>query len=132
MLAAQLGPRLRALGTSAAYVKWGLDVQEDALREGAGPRDPGFGEEPREAWGVLGTDDDARARRDRAGPLRRVLRADGAGDPPRSGGAAPPAADLAPPAAEVAPPVPLEAGIETLRVIEAARASSAERAVVPL
>ena len=29
-------------------------------------------------------------------------------------------------------PVPLSAGIETLRVIEAARRSSAERAVVPL
>jgi predicted dehydrogenase len=30
------------------------------------------------------------------------------------------------------PPVPLSAGIQTLRVIEAARASSAERAVVSL
>jgi hypothetical protein len=30
------------------------------------------------------------------------------------------------------PPVPLSAGIETLRVIEAARRSSAERAVVLL
>ena len=60
MLAAQPGPRLRALGTRAAYVKWGLDVQEDSLREGARPRDPGFGEEPPEAWGLLGTEDDAR------------------------------------------------------------------------
>ena len=46
MLAAQPGPRLRALGSRAAYVKWGLDVQEAALREGARPDDPGFGEEP--------------------------------------------------------------------------------------
>jgi predicted dehydrogenase len=30
------------------------------------------------------------------------------------------------------PPVPLEAGIETLRIIEAARRSSAERAGIPL
>jgi predicted dehydrogenase len=30
------------------------------------------------------------------------------------------------------PPVPLSAGLETLRVIEAARRSSAERGVVPL
>jgi predicted dehydrogenase len=30
------------------------------------------------------------------------------------------------------PPVPLEAGIATLRVIEAARRSSAERTVIPL
>jgi hypothetical protein len=46
--------------------------------------------------------------------------------------AEPPAA--APPAAALpaAPPVPLAAGIATLRVIEAARASSAQRVVVPL
>ena len=62
MLAAQAGPRFRALGTSAAYVKWGLDVQEAALRAGADPRDPGFGEEPQEAWGTLGADDDRRGR----------------------------------------------------------------------
>ena len=30
------------------------------------------------------------------------------------------------------PPVPLEAGIATLRVIEAAQASAAQRVVVPL
>ncbi len=46
MLAAQAGPRLRALGSTAAYVKWGLDVQEAALRSGASPRDPGFGDDP--------------------------------------------------------------------------------------
>ncbi len=57
MLAAQVGPRFRALGTRAAYVKWGLDVQEEALREGRGPGDPGFGEEPPEAWGRLGSDE---------------------------------------------------------------------------
>ena len=55
MVAAQAGPRFRVLGTSAAYVKWGLDVQEAALRAGADPRDPGFGEEPQEAWGTLGS-----------------------------------------------------------------------------
>ena len=59
MLAAQPGPRLRALGSRAAYVKWGLDVQEEALESGARPGEPGFGEDPPEAWGLLGTEDGA-------------------------------------------------------------------------
>ena len=82
MMAAQAGPRLRALGTRAAYVKWGLDVQEAALREGADPRDA------RLRRGAPGGVGDARSRRrpaaagrDRAGPLRGVLRGRGARDP---------------------------------------------------
>jgi scyllo-inositol 2-dehydrogenase (NADP+) len=115
MMAAQLGPRLRVLGSEAAYVKWGLDVQEDALRDGASPSDPGFGEEPREAWGRLGTDDASEPVETERGRYlefyERMEQAIRAGEPA---------------------PVPLEAGVETLRVIEAARRSSAERAVVPL
>jgi predicted dehydrogenase len=115
MLAAQPGPRLRALGSRAAYVKWGLDVQEDALRSGARPRDPGFGEEPSESWGLLGTDDDTQPAKTETGryvefyeQMERAIRG-----------------------AE-RPPVPLEAGIASLRVIEAAQASAAQRVVVPL
>ncbi len=139
MVAAQLGPRLRALGTEAAYVKWGLDVQEAALRAGAHPADPGFGEEPREAWGLLGTEEQSkpvetergryiefyermeRAIRSRADAARRPgeRAAAGSGGPGEAAAAEP-------------PPVPLEAGVATLRIIEAARASSAERAVIPL
>jgi scyllo-inositol 2-dehydrogenase (NADP+) len=115
MVAAQPGPRLRALGTRAAYVKRGLDVQEAALREGARPGDPRFGQEPREAWGLLGTDERAEPVETERGRYvefyERLERAITGGDPP---------------------PVPLEAGIATLRVIEAARASAAERTVVPL
>ena len=62
MVAAQVGPRFRALGSEAAYVKHGLDVQEAALRAGAGPRDPGFGEEPRAAWGMARHRGEGRAR----------------------------------------------------------------------
>ncbi len=47
MTAAQAGPRFRALGSGGAYVKWGLDVQEEALRAGASADSPGFGVEPR-------------------------------------------------------------------------------------
>jgi scyllo-inositol 2-dehydrogenase (NADP+) len=52
--AAHLGPRFRVLGSQAAYVKHGLDVQEAQLRAGGVPGDPGFGEEPETGWGVLG------------------------------------------------------------------------------
>ncbi|MGZ2356125.1 Gfo/Idh/MocA family oxidoreductase [Streptomyces sp. 372A] len=52
---AQLGPRFRVLGSSAGFVKYGLDPQEAALREGARPV-PGepWGEEGEEQWGRLG------------------------------------------------------------------------------
>ncbi|MGA5165221.1 MULTISPECIES: Gfo/Idh/MocA family oxidoreductase [Streptomyces] len=51
--AAQLGPRFRVLGSRAGYVKYGLDPQEAALREGARPG-PGWGAEPDTLWGALG------------------------------------------------------------------------------
>jgi scyllo-inositol 2-dehydrogenase (NADP+) len=58
--AAQPAPRLRVLGSKAAYVKRGLDVQEDALRGGALPGGPDWGREPPEAWGTLGAGEDTR------------------------------------------------------------------------
>ena len=57
--AAQVGPRFRVLGSEGAYVKYGLDVQEAALRAGRLPTEPEWGEEPSSAWGLLGTIDDA-------------------------------------------------------------------------
>jgi scyllo-inositol 2-dehydrogenase (NADP+) len=48
------GPRLRALGTHAAFVIDGLDSQEDALRAGRRPDDAhAWGLEPESAWGRL-------------------------------------------------------------------------------
>jgi predicted dehydrogenase len=115
MLAAQAGPRFRVLGSRAAYVKRGLDVQEEALREGGGPGDRGFGEEPPEAWGRLGSDDSHEPVKTAPGryvefyeQLERAIRS------------------------RDAPPVPLEAGVAALRVIEAARRSSEQGKVVPL
>ncbi|MFI8435869.1 Gfo/Idh/MocA family oxidoreductase [Streptomyces sp. NPDC079020] len=54
--AAQLGPRFRVLGSTAGYVKYGLDPQEAALRAGLRPvaGEP-WGEEPEELWGRLGS-----------------------------------------------------------------------------
>ncbi|THA53907.1 oxidoreductase [Streptomyces sp. A1136] len=54
---AQLGPRFRVLGSRAGWVKYGLDPQEAALREGLRPgADDGraWGVEPEHLWGRLG------------------------------------------------------------------------------
>jgi predicted dehydrogenase len=59
-VAAQQGPRFRILGSAGSFTKFGLDVQEDALRDGGDPRDPGWGREPEGHWGELSTDDRAR------------------------------------------------------------------------
>ncbi|CAL9517330.1 putative oxidoreductase YdgJ [Streptomyces sp. enrichment culture] len=50
----QLGPRFRVLGSRAGYVKYGLDPQEAALREGKRPG-PGWGEEAEPLWGRVGS-----------------------------------------------------------------------------
>ncbi|MEV2251295.1 Gfo/Idh/MocA family oxidoreductase [Streptomyces sp. NPDC050147] len=53
---AQLGPRFRALGSAAGYVKYGLDPQEAALRDGKRPTGGGgWGEEPESLWGRVGS-----------------------------------------------------------------------------
>ncbi|WP_225822839.1 Gfo/Idh/MocA family oxidoreductase [Streptomyces naphthomycinicus] len=54
--AAQLGPRFRVLGSRAGYVKYGLDPQEAALREGSRPgTTPDWGVEDESLWGRLGS-----------------------------------------------------------------------------
>jgi predicted dehydrogenase len=50
------GPRVRISGLRGTYEKWGLDPQEDALRAGMRPGEPGWGLEPRERWGRLSTE----------------------------------------------------------------------------
>ena len=59
-VAAQLGARMRVLGTKAAYVKQNADVQEAALRSGVRADAPGFGEDPPEQWGRVGAGADTR------------------------------------------------------------------------
>ncbi len=51
--AGQAGPRMSVFAAKGAYIKYGLDVQEDALRGGMRPTDPLYGEEPSEKWGTL-------------------------------------------------------------------------------
>jgi len=102
-----LGPRLRVLGSRAAYVKWGLDPQEQQLRAGMRPDDRDFGREPEEQWGALGTDVRRRRIETERGAYPRfyeLLR-----DAIREGSP---------------PPSPAEEGIAVLEVIEAARAAA--------
>lgn len=56
-VAGQSGPRFRALGDRAAYVSYGLDGQEPALKEGVWPDHDDYGITPESAWGTLGVDD---------------------------------------------------------------------------
>jgi predicted dehydrogenase len=113
--AAQPGPRMRLLGSRAAYTKLGLDVQEDALRRGERPDRAGWGEEPAERWGVVGAGDDLRPVRTEPGAY-----------PAFYAGVVAALRDGA------APPVDPNDAVAGLEVIEAARRSAADRRVVAL
>ena len=112
MVSAQEGPRFRLLGSAAAYVKHGLDVQEAALRGGARPG-RGWGVEPEAQWGRLGVGDDARPVRTEPGAYPRFYA--GVLDSLRTG---------------APPPVDPGDAIAALEVIEAARRSAGEGVVV--
>jgi scyllo-inositol 2-dehydrogenase (NADP+) len=55
LLARTAGPRFVAHGTLGSYVKYGLDPQEQALKDGAILGGPHWGEEPQANWGRLTT-----------------------------------------------------------------------------
>jgi predicted dehydrogenase len=59
-LAAQAGPRFRVLGSRGGFTKYGKDPQEAALRAGAPPAGPSFGQDPEPSWGSAGLDGDLR------------------------------------------------------------------------
>ncbi len=113
--AARLGPRFRILGSQSAYVKFGLDPQEGALRAGRLPSEPGWGEEPAEAWGQIGTVHSAELVPTRPGAYQSFY--------------AGVAAHLV---ENAAPPVEISDAITGLRVLEAAVASAASGAVIPI
>jgi predicted dehydrogenase len=55
MLVREAGPRFILHGTEGSFVKYGLDVQEEALKQGLTPSSPEWGQEPEEQWGTLNT-----------------------------------------------------------------------------
>ncbi|WP_028281253.1 Gfo/Idh/MocA family oxidoreductase [Arthrobacter sp. H5] len=58
-LAPQAAPRFRVTGSTSAYTKWGVEVQEPSLDAGMLPTDPHYGVEDPLAWGLLGFDGNA-------------------------------------------------------------------------
>jgi scyllo-inositol 2-dehydrogenase (NADP+) len=115
-LAAAPGPRLRVLGSRAAYVVAEVDGQEDALRSGRRPDDSDtWGIEPESRWGRLVKGDESETVPSEPGAwplfytaLERALRAGGP------------------------PPVDPADGVATLEVIDAARRGAAERQITEL
>jgi predicted dehydrogenase len=115
-LASDLAPRLRVLGDRNSYVKYGLDVQEDALRAGRRPdTEADWGVETPEQWGVVGTPGEIRRVATEPGAYQRFYAA--VARALRGGG------EL---------PVDPRDSIDGLRIIAAAQRSHRERAVVVL
>jgi predicted dehydrogenase len=114
-MAAQEGPRMRVLGSRAAYTKFSLDAQEAALRGGARPGAPGWGEESSDRWGHVGAGDDIRPVRTEPGAYPEFYR--GVAAALRHGGP---------------PPVDPADSVAGLEIIEAARRSAAEGRVIAL
>jgi scyllo-inositol 2-dehydrogenase (NADP+) len=114
-VAAEPGPRLRLLGDAGAFVIFGMDGQEEALRAGRRPDGPDWGREPDERWGRLVVD----------GRSEPVPSQPGA-YPEFYAGVVAMLRDGAP------PPVDPADAVATLAVLAAARRSAAERCVVTL
>jgi predicted dehydrogenase len=104
---------MRVLGSRAAYVKSGLDVQEAALRGGGRPASATWGREPPERWGRLGAGEEwirvPTERGDYPAFYAGIAAALRTGAPP---------------------PVDPADAVAVLEVIEAARRSVADRAVI--
>jgi scyllo-inositol 2-dehydrogenase (NADP+) len=113
--AAQSGPRLRVLGSRAAYTKFGLDVQENALRNGERPGSTDWGEDDPVQWGLLGAGEDAAPVPTEAGGYEGFYV--GVAHTLRHG---------------APPPVDPADSVAVLEIIEAARRSAHERRLVEL
>lgn len=115
VVAAQAAPRMRILGTRAAYLKQHTDEQEADLRAGGRPDHADWGVEPQEHWGLLGVGADARPVRSEPGAYQRFY-----------AGIVAALRDGAP------PPVGAEDALKGLEIIAAAQRSAAERRTVAL
>ena len=61
----EIGPRFIVHGTRGSFVKHGLDVQEQNLKDGLLPRNPLLGKDKEENWGLLHTEMNGRIIRER-------------------------------------------------------------------
>jgi scyllo-inositol 2-dehydrogenase (NADP+) len=115
-VAAAPGPRLRVLGTRAAFVVAEVDGQENALRSGRRPGDSGpWGVEPESRWGRLVRGEESEPVRSEPGAWPSFY------------------ATLAEALREAGPP-PVDPGdaVATLEVLDAARRSAAEGCSISL
>jgi len=110
-----LGPRLTVLGSKGAYVKHGIDPQEEALLAGGIPGSPGWGEEPESSWGRAGAGDDARPLRSEPGNYLAFY--SGVEKSIRKG---------------AEPPVTTAQGIAMMELLDAVRLSAETRRVIEL
>jgi predicted dehydrogenase len=115
LVAAEIGPRYRVYGDGGAYVKFGVDPQEEQLRAGHRPGSQGWGEDPHERWGTLGNGEQSAPVPTERGAYERfyegVVRTLREGTPP---------------------PVAAADSITGLAIVEAAYRSASERRVVEL
>lgn len=112
-LTAQPGPRFRVLGNRAAFTKYGMDPQEDALRRGERPGNGEWGGEPPERWGKLGVAQDL-----------QTIASEPGNYPAFYAGVAAAIREGAP------PPVNPRDAIAGLEIIEAAQKSATERRII--
>ncbi len=107
LVAANQGPRMRVLGLRGAFVKFGLDPQEDLLRQGLKTGMSEWGTELEERWGRIEVGATSQPVATVRGRYQRFY-------------------DLVGNALSTHGPMPvsIDDAIETLRIIEAARAST--------
>jgi predicted dehydrogenase len=114
-VAAQIGARMRVLGSRAAYAKQTADVQEHALRTGARPDTAGFGEDPVDCWGTLSAGENAQPVKTERGAFKCFY--ESAVSWLRNG---------------APPPVDPNDAVAGLEIIEAAQKSAAEKQIISL
>ena len=61
----EAGPRYMLHGTEGSYVKYGIDPQEELLKNGTIPLNSSWGKEPESDWGILHTTIDGKEHREK-------------------------------------------------------------------
>ena len=119
LLCAQQGPRFRILGSAGGFTKHGVDPQEPYIMAGGGPLDSEYGVEAPEWAGALGRDGHLDALSTERGAYPEFYRLL--------------AARIDDGGASSALPVPVDPAdaVETLKIIEAARAVAQTQSTAP-
>lgn len=114
MLVKEKGPTYSLYGTKGSFIKYGVDVQEEALKQGESPKgSSNWGVEPEEIWGRLDTLEEQKRIKSEPGDYRQVYK--GVYDAITNG---------------VKPSVTPEQARDVVKVIELARKSNSGKCVV--